>query len=41
MSLAYLTTEVAGEHFTEVLFFMTAFFCGLTLNDQREAKPQI
>jgi hypothetical protein len=31
MSFAYLTTEVAGAHFTELLFFMTAFFCGLTL----------
>ena len=31
LSFAYLTTEVAGEHFTELLFFMVAFFCGLTL----------
>jgi hypothetical protein len=31
MMFAYLTTEVNGEHFTELLFFMTAFFCGLTL----------
>ena len=31
ISFAYLTTEVAGGHFTELLFFMTAFFCGLTL----------
>ena len=31
LSFAYLTTEVAGEHFTELLFFMTAFFCGITL----------
>jgi O-antigen ligase len=35
MSLAYLTTEVAGKHFTEVLFFMTAFFCGLTLKSSK------
>lgn len=35
MSLACLTTEVAGEHFTEVLFFMTAFFCGLTLKPSK------
>ncbi len=31
MSFAYLTTEVAVSHFIEMLFFMTAFFCGLTL----------
>lgn len=31
MSFAYLTTEVAVGHFIEMLFFMTAFFCGLTL----------
>ena len=35
MFLAFLTTEVAGEHFTEVLFFMTAFFCGLTLKPSK------
>jgi hypothetical protein len=28
--IAYLTTEVTGEHFTELSFFMTAFFCGIT-----------
>ena len=37
MGFAYLTTEVAGQHFTELLFFMTAFFCGLTL---RYPKPK-
>ena len=31
MSFAYLTTEVAESHYVEMLFFMTAFFCGLTL----------
>ena len=31
MSFAYLTTEVAGMHYTEMLFFMVAFFCGITL----------
>jgi len=36
MSFAYLTTEVAGEHFTELLFFMTAFFCGVTLQYQKK-----
>jgi hypothetical protein len=28
---AYLTTEVAGAHFTELLFFLVPFFCGITL----------
>lgn len=32
MTCAYLIAEVAGAHFTELLFFMTAFFCGITLN---------
>jgi hypothetical protein len=31
MMFAYLTTETNGGHFTELLFFMVAFFCGLTL----------
>ena len=31
MSFAYLTTEANEAHFIELLFFMTAFFCGLTL----------
>jgi hypothetical protein len=31
MSLAYLITEANEAHFIELLFFMTAFFCGLTL----------
>lgn len=31
MIFAYLTAEVNGAHFTELLFFMTAFFLGLTL----------
>lgn len=28
---AYLIDEVGDSHFTEILFFMTAFFCGITL----------
>ena len=32
LSFAYLTTEANEAHFTELLFFMTAFFCGITLN---------
>jgi len=35
-SFAYLTTEANGAHFTELLFFMTAFFCGLTLQYPRK-----
>ena len=35
MSFAYLTTEAAGMHYTEMLFFMTAFFCGITLRFPR------
>jgi hypothetical protein len=30
MSFAYLITEANAAHFIELLFFMTAFFCGLT-----------
>lgn len=35
LSFAYLTTEVSEKHFIEMLFFMVAFFCGLTLQHQR------
>ncbi|QWD96898.1 O-antigen ligase family protein [Polynucleobacter sp. MG-6-Vaara-E2] len=35
LTAAYLTTETAGGHFTELLFFMTAFFCGLTLSTEK------
>ena len=28
---AYLSTEVGSAHFTEMLYFMAAFFCGITL----------
>jgi hypothetical protein len=31
LMLSYLITEVAGQHSTELLFFMTALFCGFTL----------
>jgi hypothetical protein len=37
LSFAYLTTEVSVSHYIELLFFMTAFFCGLTL---RFPKPK-
>ena len=36
MVFAYLIAEVTGAHFTEMLFFMTAFFCGVTLRYPRE-----
>ena len=32
MSLAYLISEANGEHFIELLFFMVAFFGGITMN---------
>ena len=35
-SFAYLTTEANGAHFTELLFFMVAFFCGLTLKAHKQ-----
>jgi hypothetical protein len=31
MTFAYLITEANEAHFIELLFFMVAFFCGLTL----------
>jgi hypothetical protein len=31
IGFTYLTTEVCTGHFIELLFFMTAMFCGLTL----------
>lgn len=34
MTLAYLTTETNEAHFIELLFYMTAFFCGLTIQKQ-------
>ncbi len=40
LTFAYLTTETAGGHFTELLFFLTAFFCGLTLNIQKSQSNQ-
>ena len=39
MSFAYLTTEANEKHFIELLFFMTAFFCGLTLCVPVSKKP--
>ena len=37
-SFAYLITEANGAHFTELLFFMVAFFCGITL---RKPNPNL
>lgn len=39
IGLTYLTTEVCTGHFIELLFFMTAMFCGLTLKKPDAASP--
>ena len=36
IAVSYLTTEVCTDHFIELLFFMTALFCGLTLKRSNE-----
>ena len=36
MFLTYLIAEVSGNHFLEMLLFMTALFCGLTLPPPKE-----
>ena len=36
MLLTYLIAEVSGSHFLEMLFFMIALFCGLTLPPSKE-----
>lgn len=36
IAVSYLITEVCTGHFIELLFFMTAFFSGLTLQTTRE-----
>lgn len=36
--LTYLITEANGAHFTELLLFMTAFFCGLTLQHPKNQR---
>lgn len=38
MLLTYLIAEVSGSHFLEMLFFMTALFCGLTLPPSKEVS---
>jgi len=43
LTFAYLITEANEAHFIELLLFMTAFFCGLTLQDLQSAntnRPQ-
>lgn len=37
IAFTYLTTEVCTDHFVELLFFMCAWFCGLTLNPVKTA----
>lgn len=36
IAVSYLTTEVCTDHFIELLFFMTALFCALTLKRLNE-----
>lgn len=38
IAFAYLTTEVCTDHFIELLFFMCAWFCGLTLRPVKTAS---
>jgi multisubunit Na+/H+ antiporter MnhG subunit len=35
---SYLTTEANGQHFIEQLFFMSAFFCGITFHPQKNHR---
>ena len=39
--LTYLISEVSDDHFLELLFFMTAFFCGLTLSTQTNSPKNV
>jgi O-antigen ligase len=41
--LAYTVTEVSSDHFIELLFFMSAIFCGMTLkaNDNALSEPGV
>jgi len=38
LTFAYLITEANEAHFIELLFFMTAFFCGLTMTKPQRAQ---
>jgi hypothetical protein len=38
LAVSYLTTEVCTGHFIELLFFLTALFCGLTMTGDRETS---
>lgn len=41
--IAYLTTEIGNGHYIEILLFLTAFFCGITitpLNLANNSKPK-
>jgi hypothetical protein len=37
--ITYLTTELAGAHFTELLVFLIAFYCGITLLPTQALLP--
>lgn len=41
LMLTYLISEVSDNHFLELLFFMTAFFCGLTLLTQAKLSKNV
>lgn len=41
MAISYLITEVCTDHFIELLFFMTAFFSGLTITKKNEPSDEI
>lgn len=41
IGFTYLTTEVCTGHFIELLFFMTAMFCGLTLKTSDEPSAAV
>lgn len=41
MLLTYLIAEVSGSHFQEMLFFMTALFCSLTLPPSKEPSNKV
>ena len=41
LTFAYLITEANEAHFIELLFFMTAFFCGITIQELIKNKQPI
>lgn len=41
VALSYLTTEVCTGHFVELLFFLCAWFCGITLKPKTSANDAL